>query len=266
MSEQIDYFLMSYSMTPVEGVFSEQVIWLDNDTRLEPHPLLIEDNSQPPREHNTFNVATNSKIMKLSYRLLDICARLEKQTDKRLCFHFFPGVSGAKYDSLRNQLTERFENAVVHPVLKYDGFMNELRKFDLSLSAFPFGDANGTVDACMLSIPVVAHSGAQPHSRSDARIMRTVGLPEWLLNDDEAYFQTALRLIEDDDLRLGIVDYLRHCDVQKRLFDAETSRFQVRFVETVTWIYENHEALKQSGQWMLKAGELPGQPAQAEEV
>ncbi|HZW13193.1 MAG TPA: hypothetical protein VFF81_08385 [Noviherbaspirillum sp.] len=265
MSGQMDYFLMSRSMQPVEGVCTEKVIWLDSDTLFEPHPFLqLNADDQPQRDPNTFNVAINSKVMKLSCGLLDVCERLEKQSSKRLCFHFFPGVSGVKYDSLRNRLTERFENAVVHPVLKYNDFMSRLRQCDLSLAAFPFGNANSTVDAFLLGIPVVAHSGPQPHSQSDARLIRAVGLPEWLINDShEAYFQTALRLIEDDNLRRGVVDYLQHCDVEKKLYDAEATRFLSDFVDTFSWIYNHHEVIQQSGQWMLEVGKLPGQSAQA---
>ncbi len=249
MSDQMDYFMLPRGVKPYEGVYSEIVVWLKGNMRHDPHPLLPK--KLIPKTvvgNDIINIAINSKSLKISYRLLDICERIESLSRKNVCFHFFPGEDGLRYSSLHSRLLERFPKAVVYPTSTYDIFLSRLAICDLSLAAFPFGNTNSTVDACILGIPVVAHWGQESHSQSDARVITTVGLPKWLIaEDDEEYLRVALRLIDNDDERLGLSKYLLESATRERLFGLDQHTGSRHFTDAFLWIYENDEKIRNSG-------------------
>ena len=139
-------------------------------------------------------IAVNSKVMKLSWRLLQICKRIEREASVPVRFSFFPGELHANLDGLHAAIQSQLPSAAIVPYVAYDKFLEEMCRCDLALAAFPFGNTNSTVDTCLLGLPTVVHFGPESPAQTDWLVMRTAGLPAWLVCDnDEDYFQSALR-------------------------------------------------------------------------
>jgi predicted O-linked N-acetylglucosamine transferase (SPINDLY family) len=116
---------------------------------------------------------------------------------------------------------------------------------DVRLGTFPFGGALSTIDCLRQAIPMVGLVGDQPHGRLEIMLMRLVGLPEWLMAKNESEYEAAaLRLIHDDVERVKIARHLINAQVDRILFEEQPRRFPNDFVDTVSWLYDNHEAVQ----------------------
>lgn len=256
MSDAMDYALHPRDLADAAASIHETVILTRSDSHHAPNlalPAVLPQRTRP--DDGAIHVALNCTSMKLTYRLLDVCRRIEADAGRPVHFHFFPYVHGVLLDSLRRQLAARFVRASIYTKYDYAEFLAKLAQCDLSLAAFPFGNTNSTVDACLLGIPVVAYYAPEPLSQADRLVMQRLDLPDWLMaGSDEAYYQAALRLIRNDDERLAISRHLREIDVYQRMFAPTQDEDPDEFVNAVWWIYENHERIQASGKHVLEAG------------
>lgn len=160
------------------------------------------------------------------------------------------------FDRIKQVFERRFRHFTLEPSRNYAAFLKTLKRCDVALAAFPFGNTNSTVDTCLLGVPTVAYFANEVLSIGDRDVMRMVGLPSWLVSDsDEGYFQTAMKLIHDDVARQAIVDQLKATDVKAKLFQPPRPEDETEFVDAFDWIYRNHEALQASSHHLLKVGE-----------
>lgn len=219
-SKAIDYIIENTRDEAIESLYSERVLCLESPVNHHPHPKLPASLPRRSRGNDGIvHVAVHSKVMKLSYRLLDICVELRQRSKFPIKFIFFPGESGIYMDGLVRGIKNRLPEAEVLPTLTYPSLLGHLVNCDLALAAFPFGNTNSTVDSCILGIPTVAHFGIESPARSDRDVLARAGLPEWLWNkSDREYFDAALRLINDEELRKKVKAQMQDADIQKRLF------------------------------------------------
>lgn len=258
MSDAIDYVYTGHMSGDLSHIFSEKVIVGPTAADFAPHSEL--PNDLPPllsASEREVKVAVNSKVMKLSYRLIDICKRLTDHADLPVKFTFFPGERNLYFDGLEPAIKSQLPNAEVVPYLSYDHFIRRICSCDIALSAFPFGNTNSTVDTALLGIPTVAHYGPESPAQSDALVMNTVGLPDWLIcQTDELYYETALRLINCPSARVSALGGVSREDVRERLFGGEVAKSSSTFAETLNFIYQHHEALMASDQRVFHYSEL----------
>lgn len=261
MSEVIDYAYVCDLEGDVAELHSEKVLLGSRFASFTPHsdlpsktPALL-----PPSEREV-RVAVNSKVMKLSYRLLTICRRLKEAADVPVRFSFFPGERGLFFDGLVPAIKAQVPDAEVMRYIDYQTFLSEMCRCDLALAAFPFGNTNSTVDTCLLGLPTVAHFGPESPAQTDKIVLATAGYPDWLVCDsDEQYFETALSLINDPQLRLSVTQHTEPQDVRERLFDRASSAFgEDPLADVFLHVYQNHEALAASSQRVFRYDDLLG--------
>lgn len=257
MTDTMDYALVQDGHGQAAWEFGRKVIERKSWGQFAPyHEALSFDVEKIPFEDDHVHVAVNSSLMKLSPRFLRMCERIEAEAKRPVHFHFFASAVGVMFDRISQVFERRFRRFTLEPTRDYLGFLNVLKRCDLALAAFPFGNTNSTVDTCLLGIPTVAYYANEVLSIGDRDVMRLVGLPAWLVADnDEDYFQTAMKLIHDDEARQAIVDQLKATDVKARLFQPPRPEDETEFVDAFDWIYRNHEALQASSQHLLKVGE-----------
>ena len=80
--------------------------------------------------------------------------------------------------------------------------------------------------------------------------------PDWpLVPDEEAYVEAALRLIQDDPLRVALSRQAVACDVDRLLYGDATTPLRHEFADTIAWLLAHHEAIRGSGRkvWSLDA-------------
>ena len=250
-SEAIDYIFTGFQEGNLNEIYSERTLTTPQFYTADAHPLQKEvldliKSETPQANRNKINIAINAKVMKLSYRMLNICKRLCQNTEKEIIFHFFPGEIGIFDDGIRANLRKELPNCIVYTSANYPDFMRNLSNCDISLAAFPFGNTNSTVDACVLRLPVVAHFGAEMSAQSDRLVMRSARYPEWMITyNDEDYYQTAKRLVDE---------YFSGFDIKAHLFESaspdeingENATATTYIRDLFVHLYNNYHALKAS--------------------
>ena len=255
-SEEIDYIYTAEMEGDLTEIFSERLLVGQKAGVYTKHPELDNDlpKLQPPSAREV-RIAINSKVMKLSHRLLDICEKLEANSSKTLKFVFLPGERGLYFDGLTAAIKRRLPNATVCKYTTYRQFLETIATCDLSLAAFPFGNTNSTVDTSLLGLPTVAYFGPEPPTQSDQRVIRIAGLPEWTIcRTDEEYYATALRLINNEsDRRAAIGDTTRE-RIMESLFGGDSDAEETILCSLLWSVYRTHEKIGLSSKkiWTLE--------------
>ena len=255
---QVDYYVAEQGHAGDGSAFTETVALLpDRALRFERQPGLqppaprIRDSAPVPR------IAVPSNALKLNATFLAALSRIERESPRRLEFHFFPNVAGFEGDAVRAAVQAVLPRATVWPVLAHDAYLERLNACDVTLSPFPFGGLHSTIDSLSQGLPVVAMSGDQPHARTDATMLRIAGMPGWLCTTDaDAYAGAALRILGDDALRVELSRQAVACDVPGRLFGDATTPLGSDVSALFSWIHASHEAIQASGLRVVRA---PGQ-------
>ena len=143
-------------------------------------------------------------------------------------------------DGLDAAIRTHLPTANVVPYIGYEKFLTEMCKCDFALAAFPFGNTNSTVDTCMLGLPTVAHFGPEIAAQSDRMVLRTAGFPDWLVCDnDEDYFQAALRLINEPSARRDVMEGNDRQAVRQRLLSQSSAVAREPFGEVLYKVHRN---------------------------
>ncbi|MAB86839.1 MAG: hypothetical protein CML51_06015 [Rhodobacteraceae bacterium] len=244
-SDYIDYAFISPMEGRPEKIHSERLLIGSSPVRFELHaelpdvlPELVKPSSREIR------IAVNSKVMKLSHRLLSICKRLEKESPIPLCFRFFPGEFGWFHDGVSAAIKSHLPTASVAPYQRYSDFLTDIAGCDFALAAFPFGNTNSSVDTCLLGLPTVVHFGDETPAQTDAMVLTAAGYPDWLIcPDDQTYFETAMRLISNPDERVEISRNARESDLRSALSDNRGGDLSRDLCDLLWHVYENHDAI-----------------------
>ena len=260
-SNYVDYVLVPKMWGDPSALYSEKILMGERPVVFDAHSdFTANDADRIEPSDREVRVAVNSKVMKLSPRMLDVCVDLAKRASIPVRFKFFPGELGWYSDGISAMIKQRLETAEVYPYQDYQEFLTHLSQCDLALAAFPFGNTNSTVDTCLLGIPTVAHFGPESPSQTDRLVMEAAGYPDWLVCDtDEKYFSTALELIEDAGKRKAIADSIDLKAVKSRLTVPNEDTGQREISDLIYFAYKNHEALQTSSEriftWSQAAGE-----------
>ncbi|HEX2764220.1 MAG TPA: hypothetical protein VHM92_10330 [Allosphingosinicella sp.] len=262
-SPAIDYFLLEEGYVSDPALFSEKLILLpDESLRFERPPGL----KWPPAEirelERPLRVAVPSNAMKLNGSFLAMLERIAAQARRPLEFHFFPSAHPLTFEALRPRLLARFGAAKVHPALPNNLYGAALSWCDLTLSSFPFGGLHSVVDSLRQGLPVVAMEGREPHARTDAMLLRRLGMPERLIAaNPEEYAAAALAIIDDDALRVELSRASLAAKVDEVMFGDGTGEPGRDVVDAVRWLYENHDAVQASaGRAWTAADRAAGPP------
>jgi hypothetical protein len=245
----IDYYLTEEGYVGDPSLFSETLVLLPDESLVferspyyQPQPVRIREQATPLR------VALPSNLLKLNPRFIALLGRIRAAAGRPLQFHVFPNVHSLELAAARWVLGERLGDVTVHQVLAHNRYLAALGACDLNLSPFPFGGLHSVIDSLRQGLPVVAMECPEPHGRTDSMLLRRLGMPGWLVcRSEEEYAQAALRLIDDDALRVEVSRRAAALDIDRLMFGDATTPLRHEVVDAVWWIYRYHEAIRRDG-------------------
>ena len=261
--DTMDYYFTREGYVGDPSLLSEQVVLLpDAGLRFERSPFYtplqpdIRESAQPLR------IALPSNLLKLNPHFISVLRRIRERAGRPLEFRVFPNVSGLELIATRRVFDQQLPGSVVYPIMAYNAYLAELNACDLNLSPFPFGALHSVVDSLRQGIPVVAMDGLDLHERPDPMLLRQVGMPEWLIvqNEDD-YIATALRLIDNDAERVALSRQALALDLDRTLFGDATTPIGHDVVDAMWWVYQNHEAIKASSRKVFRPADRRPAPA-----
>lgn len=180
-------------------------------------------------------IAVPAMVMKLIPPFLETLKEIAA-LNPNVRINFFPNMVATYNEVIKRELTAWVPDAVIHERMEYAPYMALLSQCDFMLSSFPFGGTNSVIDAFMCGLPVVTWEGDQIHERSDASMIRRVGLPEWMIaHSREEYIAAAKRLIDNEVDRRESREYLQEIDIADEFFGPGPENFA--FLKAVQTIY-----------------------------
>ncbi|NBQ76056.1 MAG: hypothetical protein EBU14_11980, partial [Acetobacteraceae bacterium] len=224
--DTIDYYFTEEGYVGDPSLLSEQLVLLPDDSLIfekSPHyePLApsIRETATPLR------VALPSNLLKLNPHFIGVLRRIREKARRPIQFRVFPNVSGLELIATKRVFERHLPGSIVHPVMPYPAYLARLNECDVNLSPFPFGGLHSVVDSLRQGVPVVALEGLDLHARTDSMLLRRLGMPEWLIaQDEEAYIAAALRVIDHDAERVALSRQALALDIDRVLFgDGSTA-------------------------------------------
>lgn len=258
MSPEIDYVYLNEIDGDLAALHSERVLVGPRELAFQAHSELPESLpalAQP--SDREVRVAVNSKVMKLSPRLISVCKRLHDESNKLIRFSFFPGERQLLFDGLSAAIRRHLPSADVIPYADYHQFLAEMAKCDLALAAFPFGNTNSTVDTSLLGLPTVVWCGQDSSSQTDSLVIEAAGLANWLVcHSDEQYYEVARSLINDPAKRVAAMAGMDRESLRAKLLSTSTDNADECFADMLWEVYLHHDEIKASEQRVFHHSEF----------
>lgn len=136
------------------------------------------------------------------------------------------------------------KRVIFSPKVPYEQHLSRLQLADVGLDTFPVNGHTTTSEQLWAGLPVLTRKGTNFASRVSESLLNAIGLPELVVDDDEAYEEKAVWLHENRDRVAEIRHHLVDNRFVQPLFDAE------RFCRHLEAAYETMAA-------RAKAGEAP---------
>jgi len=253
--DSIDYYLLEAGYVSDPALFGETVVTVPDDTLIfERHSRYVPIAPDIRAAPAALRIALPSNVLKLNPGFLTTVARIRAAAARPLEIHLLPNTSGIELETLRLAVQRILPGAVVHGQLPYARYLETLSACDLNLSPFPFGGLHSVIDSLRQGLPVVAMECPEPHGRTDAMLLRRLGMPEWLIaQNEEEYVAAALRIIGDDMLRVELGRQAVALDIDRTMFGDATTPLRSEIGDAVWWLYRHHEQAQADGRrcWSL---------------
>jgi glycosyltransferase involved in cell wall biosynthesis len=246
--EAIDYMFLEEGFVLDAELFSEKAILLpDKALRLE-HPRDYKPIAPEVRERaDVVRIALASNLMKLNPSFVGVLKSIRERASRPIEYHVFGSATPLRLAAFRTAHAETLGRDVFHQRLSPNEYLQRLNACDMALSPFPFGGFHSVIDCLRQGLPVVAMDQPGHPFRTDWMLMRLLDMPEWLVvNDPEQYIQAALRVIEDDALRVSLSRQAIDAEIDDRLFGDASTPLGSEVVETMWALYLAHDAVKAS--------------------
>jgi len=105
-----------------------------------------------------------------------------------------------------------------------DEFVNQARYsvVDISIDPFPYGGANGTLEALDMGVPVVTLCGKRHGERSSFSILKNLGVTETIAQSGREYVEIAVRLATDRLFYAAVKEKILMGLTQSELVDMDS--------------------------------------------
>lgn len=242
----MDYYLTEEGYVSDAGLFSERLLLLpDAGLRFERPPAYVPVAPRVRETAEPVRIAVPSNVLKLNPAFLELLGRVRREAARPVQLHLFPNAPLLTVTALRTAAGPALEGAVVYPRLSPQAYLEALNACDLVLSPWPFGGLHSVVDALRQGLPVVAMERPEPHGRTDAMVLRRLGMPDWLVacTEDE-YLAAALRLVDDGAVRVETSRAALARDVDRAMFGDAATPLGSEVVDLVWAAFHRHRAIQ----------------------
>ncbi len=248
----IDYMLVEEDCVGDPACFSEKLVALPKGSiPYRPRPDCPQITPEIREQADPVRVAVAASIMKLNPGFLNTLRRIQQTAKVPMEFHFFTGLAIGLSKIYLQNLVRRFlpERAILYPHAPYEVYLKNINACDMFVNPFPFGNTNGIVDTVRQGLPGVCLTGPEVHAHTDQGLFERLGLPDWLVAKSlDEYVSAAVKLAEDQELRVKLSQQILKADPDKVLFEGNPRNF----LDAVLWLHQNHRELHASPERLLK--------------
>ncbi|NBT26558.1 MAG: hypothetical protein EBT09_08420 [Actinobacteria bacterium] len=197
-----------------EDFFTETVIRLPVGFLFEPVADLTPPILQPSPGDRPVTFGSLNLLAKISDGVLALWAKvLAAVPGSRLLLK----AAGLACPATRARIAGVFANCGIDPVRlelrawtqDYAGHLSTFDEIDIALDCFPYPGMTTSLEALLMGVPVVTLAGDRFVGRIGEAILQTVGHPEWIARDADAYVAIAAMLADNPQQRSMLRKHLR---------------------------------------------------------
>ena len=188
---------------------------------------------RPPHDIPEASISRSSKSHEIVFgsfnqhqRIGDACVRLWSDLLNRL-----PSARLVLVDvrdtSIARGLIDKFRKHRVDPSrlelrnrLPLRDYFQAIGDVDIALDTFPYNGATTTMNTLWMGVPIVALRGKRGLSRGSYSVLRTVDLPELIVESERDYITANVRLVENRERRIHLRSTLRETVKASPLTDS----------------------------------------------
>jgi tetratricopeptide (TPR) repeat protein len=198
----MDYFLITEAFFPEQScveLFTETIVKLPYQ-HFEPLASLPKIKELPALNNGFTTFASFNRANKISRECVNLWARILKNSNSKMI------VGGLMQNSKDNNNIKKWfaEEGIKEDVVEYYSIMplNELmillnNKVDICLDSFPYGGGTTSWLAISMGVPTISLEGESPASKVGASILRSMGLKNYIANDQAEYYLIATTVINE---------------------------------------------------------------------
>ena len=214
----MDYYLIDRHVAPpgyLDAQFTEKLVYLPSCATFQPTVGGPPVNELPAlgRGHITFG--SFNRLPKITDLTLDLWARVLRAIPDSIML-----IGGIESPLVEEPLARRFsERGIGRERLNFRNrgsiseYMLQHHEVDIALDTFPYAGGTTTYYSLRMGVPVLTLRGRTRVSCQTAGILGSVGLPEWIADDNEDFVRSATAWAADlpglARLRLGMRDKVR---------------------------------------------------------
>lgn len=225
--EAMDYILADPIVVPAgsEGFYNEKILRLPHSYQPnDDHRTIIdssEDRAALGLPEGGFVFCCFNQGYKITPREFDIWMRLLREVDGSVLWLVHGGDKAA--ENLRKEAVRRGvdpDRLVFAPKRPHSEHLGRHRHADLFLDTFAVNAHTTASDALWGGLPVLTLAGRQFAARVAASVVTAVGLPELVVESEQAYYETARDLARSPDRMAEITARLAANRRTEPLFDT----------------------------------------------
>lgn len=236
-SPHMDYVVVEADYVGDPSCFTEELMILPNDGMPYRPSGLASVNPEPPiiREApDTVDIVVAASAMKINPAFLNACKEIAVRSKVPVKFHFAVAFAqGMVYEQVKRVVSNVLgDYAIVYSHRGYTDYMDIVRKCDMFINPFPFGNTNGIIDTVTAGLVGVCKTGMEVNEHIDQGLFERFGLPNWLVTtSNEAYIKATVKLAENHELRNELRRKHAGPDKVQRIFQGRPEIMGQMFME-----------------------------------
>lgn len=206
-SASMDYVVVEEDYVGDPDCFSEELLILPNDGMPYRPSGLASQNPEPPiirEKPEVVDIVVAASAMKINPGFLNACKEIALRSKVPVRFHFAVAFAqGMVYEQVKRVVRNVLgDYAIVYAHRGYTEYMDIVRKCDMYINPFPFGNTNGIIDTVTAGLVGVCKTGPEVNEHIDQGLFERFGMPNWLVaTTTEDYIKATVKLAENHELR-----------------------------------------------------------------
>jgi hypothetical protein len=225
-SASMDYVVVEEDYVGDPECFSEELLVLPNDGMPYRPSGLASQNPEPPiirEKPEVVDIVVAASAMKINPEFLNACKEIALRSKVPVRFHFAVAFAqGMVYEQVKRVVRNVLgDYAIVYAHRGYKEYMEIVRKCDMYINPFPFGNTNGIIDTVTAGLIGVCKTGREVNEHIDQGLFERFGMPNWLVaTTTEDYIKAVVKLAENHELRNELRSKHAGPDKVQRIFEG----------------------------------------------
>ena len=224
---EIDYIIGDQYVTPkneqedfAEKIFELPDIWLCFSS-----PGTDITISDPPMKKNGYiTFGSFNNLLKINNKVISLWSKILKSIPKSKIFLKTHQLDNSYFKA---KTIKKFkENGIDESLIILEGsssrskLLSSYDKVDIALDPFPYSGGVTSIEAIWMGVPVITKKGFRFISHTTESINHSVGMSDWIANDDDEYIEKCIKFSNNLKSIIDIRKNLRHKALKSPLFNS----------------------------------------------